>query len=451
MGRKKSQEAGPPGSSARLRAGLVAADRFISFVTWGVAAGMIVWSMLNATPYVADHLDPDWRNTAFVLPLVVDLAFLGSLRADEIASRHNVSGGAWAALLRLFTGAGSVFLNVGSAWEKGDWTGVFQHLITPGILVLLAEAGPVYRRRLARRLDDVEREETDKAAAARKDQEQEEDRRRRLAQEEADRQADRDRAEADRARQQRRDDQQFALDLEEKREAARAAREIQSRRLDLEEKRLTVPVPAAHNGANGMTAHRHNGTTAPTAPQPRPAAAPAPAAPVRVPAASVATAPHTGVPAPQARAGATNGHPVAPTASPDTTAADKAAQAVQALHNTQQTPAAPRQDATAVMAAAQTTPGRVTARIEDQKAKPATDPDERPAPVPAGPVKDWDLPGIPSDCAPGRAPELLNDAQAHARIRYGHANGWAQRRVATFAGRSPSTVHKHMKALDAEK
>ncbi|MET8725503.1 hypothetical protein, partial [Streptomyces misionensis] len=439
MGRKKLEEAGPPGSAGRLRVELVAADRFISFVTWGVAAGMIVWSMLNATPYVADHLAPEWRKTAFVLPLVVDLAFLGSLRADEIASRHNVSGGWWAAVLRLFTGAGSVFLNIGHAAEKGDWTGVFQHLITPGILVLLAEAGPVYRRRLAGRLDDVERAEADKAEAARTAAAAEEERQRRLAQEEADRQAERDRAEADRARQQRRDDQQFALDLEEKRESARAARELQARRLDLEEKRLTTR----------------------PAPQPRPVAAPAPAAPVRVPVAPVAPAPHTGVPTPQARTGAANGHPVAPKADPDTTAADKAAQA---LHTAPQAPAtprttdsaafarpaapataAPRKDATASVAAAQATPGRITARIEDQEDKPATAPADskilerpapQPAPAPAGPVKDWDLPGLPADCAPGRAPELLTDSQVTARIDYGLTQGWTQRRIGEFAGRS---------------
>ncbi|MGW6928080.1 hypothetical protein ACWGA9_43605, partial [Streptomyces sp. NPDC054950] len=224
MGRKKLEEAGPPGSAARLRLELVAADRFISFVTWGVAAGMIVWSMLNSTPYVAAHLAPEWRRTAFVLPLVVDLAFIGALRADEIASRHKVSGGWWAGLLRLFTGAASVFLNIGDSAENSDWTGVFQHLVTPGILVLLAEAGPVYRRRLGQRLDEVELEEAAKAAAARKAQEQEDDRRRRQEQEDADRKAAQDRAEADRLRSQKWEDQEKALDLEEKRETARAAR-----------------------------------------------------------------------------------------------------------------------------------------------------------------------------------------------------------------------------------
>ncbi|WP_217207762.1 hypothetical protein [Streptomyces sp. AC550_RSS872] len=439
MGRKKLEEAGPPGSSARLRVELVAADRFISFVTWGVAAGMIVWSILNATPYVRAHLAPEWQDTAFVLPLVVDLAFLGSLRADEIASRHNVSGGVWAGLLRLFTGAGSVFLNIGHSAEKSDWTGVFQHLITPGILVLLAEAGPVYRRRLAKRLDDVEQIEADKAEAARKVAAAEEERQRRIAQEETDRKAAQERAEADRERQQRREDQVFALDLEEKRETARAARELQARRLDLEEKRLTTPVPAAHNGADGMTAHRNNGTTAHGAlapqPEPRPAAVPvpvnghapaaAPAAPVRVPVAPVASAPRTGVPAPQARTGGDNGPTVAPTADPRATTADN--------------PAPARKDAPAPVAASHTTPARVTARVDDNEHQ------EQQPKQPTGPAKDWDLPGLPADCAPGRTPELLTDTQVNARIDYGLTQGWTQRRIGEFAGRSATVVNRRKK------
>ncbi|MFE2562146.1 hypothetical protein ACFXGT_40325, partial [Streptomyces sp. NPDC059352] len=403
--------------------------------------------MLNATPYVADHLDPQWRKTAFVLPLVVDLAFLGSLRADEIASRHNVSGGAWAGLLRLFTGAGSVFLNIGHAAEKGDWTGVFQHLITPGILVLLAEAGPVYRRRLSKRLDDVERTEADKATAARKTAAAEEERLRRHAQEEADRQAEADRAEADRARRQRREDQEFALDLEEKRETARAARELQARRLDLEAKRIAAPVPAAHSGVNGMTARRYDGTTAETipAPQPRPVpAAPVPAAPVRVPVAPVAPAPRAEVPAPQARTGAANGPTVAPQADPDATAARKAVQAPQSAPQApaeprttdsaafarpaEPAPVQPRKDVTASVAAAQTAPARVTARLDEHQ-------EEKPAP-PAGPVKDWDLPGLPAEVRPGVDPIMLTDPQVNARIDYGLTQGWTQRRIGEFAGRS---------------
>jgi hypothetical protein len=57
---------------------------------------------------------------------------------------------------------------------------------------------------------------------------------------------------------------------------------------------------------------------------------------------------------------------------------------------------------------------------------------------------------LPKETGPGLRPEVLTDAQALARIRYGHENGWAQRRVAAFAGRSPSTVHKLMKAFAAD-
>jgi hypothetical protein len=58
-------------------------------------------------------------------------------------------------------------------------------------------------------------------------------------------------------------------------------------------------------------------------------------------------------------------------------------------------------------------------------------------------VKDWDMPGLPADCAPGRAPELLTDEQARARIVYGLSRTvWTQRRIGQFAGRSATTVNK---------
>ncbi|NEA18510.1 helix-turn-helix domain-containing protein [Streptomyces halstedii] len=62
-------------------------------------------------------------------------------------------------------------------------------------------------------------------------------------------------------------------------------------------------------------------------------------------------------------------------------------------------------------------------------------------------TKDWDQPGLPLACAPGRVPELLTDAQAHARMRYGYQQGWAQRRIAAFAGRATGTVNKHLSRL----
>ncbi|MFJ5851250.1 hypothetical protein [Streptomyces sp. NPDC092903] len=56
--------------------------------------------------------------------------------------------------------------------------------------------------------------------------------------------------------------------------------------------------------------------------------------------------------------------------------------------------------------------------------------------------QDWDQPGLPADCAPGRAPGLLTDAQAHARMDYGLAQGWTQRRTGAFAGRSATVVNR---------
>lgn len=58
------------------------------------------------------------------------------------------------------------------------------------------------------------------------------------------------------------------------------------------------------------------------------------------------------------------------------------------------------------------------------------------------PARDWHLPSLPADCAPGRAPQLLTDTQAHARIRYGISQGWTQRRIGEFAGRSATVVNR---------
>ncbi|WP_157968725.1 hypothetical protein [Streptomyces geranii] len=50
---------------------------------------------------------------------------------------------------------------------------------------------------------------------------------------------------------------------------------------------------------------------------------------------------------------------------------------------------------------------------------------------------------MPVECAPGRAPELLTDVQARARIVYGLTRtDWTQRRIGEFAGRSATTVNK---------
>ncbi|MFH8477228.1 hypothetical protein [Streptomyces sp. NPDC018000] len=97
------------------------------------------------------------------------------------------------------------------------------------------------------------------------------------------------------------------------------------------------------------------------------------------------------------------------------------------------------------MAAAQTAPNRVTARVDTEQREQPT-----PAPAkPAGPVKDWELPGLPAEVRPGVEPVMLTDEQSRARIRYGLGRGWTQRRVGEFAGRSATTVNKVKAAMES--
>jgi hypothetical protein len=63
--------------------------------------------------------------------------------------------------------------------------------------------------------------------------------------------------------------------------------------------------------------------------------------------------------------------------------------------------------------------------------------------------KDWELPDLPADCAPGRAPELLTDTQARARMDYGLSREWTQRRIGEFAGRSATTVNKYKARVES--
>ncbi|MEU2856721.1 helix-turn-helix domain-containing protein [Streptomyces syringium] len=370
-----AEAAGPAGPVPleELEAQIASADRLVTWGTWAIAVGAIVYSLLTGTPFVAAHTPPGWELTAPILPLVVDVAFVITLHADSVVSRHGVDAGRWPTLLRVATGAGSVYLNTWSSVLAHDWVGVATHVIAPGLLVLAAEAGPAWRRAMAR-----------KVASARTDARREEERAREAARREEERAREAAQREEDRQRSLRHQEEARQEELAERREARAAERALEARRLDLEATRLELtrtPAPPAP-------------VLTPDAPPARPQAVDQPR-PVSV------------VPRPASASG------VSPAP---------------------QRPAAP-------VAAAQPRPaGRIDVAI-------GAGHQEQP---PAGPVADWDLPGLPHDCAPGRRPELLTDTQAHARIRYGHAIGWSQRRVAAFAGRSPSTVHKHVKALEAE-
>ncbi|WP_190175527.1 DUF2637 domain-containing protein [Streptomyces nitrosporeus] len=412
MGKQRLERARPT-PLERLRTEIGAADRFITLVTWSCAAGMVLWSMLNATPYVRAHVAEGWENTAFVLPLVVDAAFVGALRADEIASRHGVKAGVWPVLLRLFTGASSVFLNIGHSIEKNDVTGVLQHLVAPGLLVLLAEAGPAWRRSLAAKLTRAEREaeqeERQQADRERRQRQEDENRRKAEQREEEDRQKAARREEEDRQRAQRREDEKEEDERRERLAASQQQRELERQRLALEAKKLEFAARPA------------------PAPAPRQEAAVPVAVPAPAPAATLATPEvHTrGNSSSEAETGVAATRPVA-----DLVAVVAA-------------PTAPQRPAPAAVAASQTAPARVTARLDEHQEEEA-----KPAPA-AGPVKDWDLPGLPATCAPGMRPELLTDTQVTARMDYGITQGWTQRRTGEFAGRSATVVNRHKQKRSA--
>ncbi|MGW7673780.1 helix-turn-helix domain-containing protein [Streptomyces sp. NPDC054775] len=81
-------------------------------------------------------------------------------------------------------------------------------------------------------------------------------------------------------------------------------------------------------------------------------------------------------------------------------------------------------------------PGARLALQLDARSAPA------PADIPAQAAPDWQAPGLPADCASGTEPHLLTDPHAHARIKYGLSQGWTQRRIGEFAGRSATVVNR---------
>lgn len=120
----------------------------ISGATWMIAAIVVVFSVITATNFVADHKTPLWA--APLIGLAVDAAFVMSLSADSFLSRHaRPDAGPWPRTLRWFTGACSIGLNDGLAIADRDYVGVAIHTIAPALLLLLAEAAPAYRRAFA--------------------------------------------------------------------------------------------------------------------------------------------------------------------------------------------------------------------------------------------------------------------------------------------------------------
>ncbi|MFG3051404.1 hypothetical protein ACGFZP_10735 [Kitasatospora sp. NPDC048239] len=104
--------------------------------------------MSTAAPFIDAH-SPGY-GTGPVMAVAGDGCFILSLQADSTLSRFGVSAGRWPAVFRWVTGLATVWLNIGAAALEKDLVGVVIHLIPPLLLLLVAEAGPAYRRALAR-------------------------------------------------------------------------------------------------------------------------------------------------------------------------------------------------------------------------------------------------------------------------------------------------------------
>ncbi|WP_086564285.1 DUF2637 domain-containing protein [Streptomyces africanus] len=220
---------------------LEAAETTLRRGTWAITAGAVLFSVLTVTPLVERVTPEDWQWTAPILPIVVDTAVVIVVRLDSTVSRLGGSTGGWPAVLRWMTGLFTLLLNVGDSALKGDLVGVAVHAVAPLLLIVTAEAGLAYRRKIAVQLERLERsrqqeeERSRQEAEARRERERAEREREQARREQQEREAREHAAALEReAReyeaQQRREEREYAAALERE----RAEREERLRREEQE-------------------------------------------------------------------------------------------------------------------------------------------------------------------------------------------------------------------------
>jgi hypothetical protein len=210
-------------------------------LSWVIVFGVILFSVFTVTPLVERSTPEGWEWSAPILPLVVDVAVVISIRVDAIVARLGGSTSGWPVVLRVLTGGTSVALNIGFSALKGDLVGVGVHMAAPVVLIVVAEASLKWRREIAAatvriEADRREREETrrreirEREDRARADREREQEARR----EERERQetAERERRREEQAEREREREHAAQLAREEREHAAR----LELERLDREER-----------------------------------------------------------------------------------------------------------------------------------------------------------------------------------------------------------------------
>ncbi|NUV78222.1 hypothetical protein [Streptomyces fungicidicus] len=236
-----------------------AAERVLR-LSWVIVAGAILFSVFTVTPLVARVTPQDWQWSAWLLPIVVDVAVVISIRVDAIVARLGGSTTGWPATLRVLTGAMSVLLNIGDSALKGDLVGVGVHLVAPALLIVTAEASLKWRREIAsattrieeeRRREHEERRREQRAREERLRADREQEREERLREREAALQEERDRRRDEAAERAAEREHEARLAKEErddkrKDEAARYAREEETRRREAAEAKAKAEEAKAH-------------------------------------------------------------------------------------------------------------------------------------------------------------------------------------------------------------
>jgi hypothetical protein len=197
----------PVATASADQAKVQQAERVLRLI-WVVAAGAILFSMLTVTPLVQRVTPPDWQWTAFILPLVVDVAVIIVVHMDTVISRLGDKPGGWASVLRWMTGLFTLGLNIGDSALDRNLVGVAIHSVAPMLLIVTAEAAPRYRRSIAAGLERIHREQ----AAERERREQQ----RREREQQARQEREQEQARSERlAREQREQEQQAAREQRE--------------------------------------------------------------------------------------------------------------------------------------------------------------------------------------------------------------------------------------------
>ncbi|MFB7917855.1 hypothetical protein [Streptomyces sp. NPDC056061] len=158
---------------------VVRTGRVITVVTWLLTAAVVAVSMSTAAPFIDAH--SEGYATGPLLAVAVDGCFILGLQSDSTLARFGVAAGAWATAFRWVTGLSTVWLNIGHAALSLDLVGVVVHLIPPLLLLLVAEAGPAWRRAMGGALADAAAQEQAAREQARQEAERAREREREAA------------------------------------------------------------------------------------------------------------------------------------------------------------------------------------------------------------------------------------------------------------------------------